>query len=145
MTRSFTASKSPQKSDQKSEKLILVIDDEDELLTHIEAVLSDANYVVICASTAEQGVQVVEEFKIHGAIIDVFMRGKGGLWAIEKIKGLRPDVPILAMSDDWQGMKASEVGFAAQSVGAIDVIEKPFDIDDLVQRVSSLVGQNVAI
>lgn len=121
-------------------KTVLVIDDELALREMIATVLMEENYTVITAGTAEEGIKFVQNIHIDCAILDIFMRGEGGLWALQQLQQSHKNTKLIAMSGGWKGMGPSEVTEAADRIGADATFEKPFDIDEIVKTVDELVG-----
>jgi CheY-like chemotaxis protein len=68
-------------------------------------------------------------------ITDIIMPEKEGIETIRQILNERPSAKIMAVSG---GGRHANMDFldAARKLGAIDVLEKPFEPDDLVNRVS---------
>ena len=66
------------------------------------------------------------------------MAGMGGLAGIEKLRELRSDIMIIAMSAGYSEMSAAEALEKAQEIGADAVLPKPFPIAELFLTVTRL-------
>ena len=118
-----------------SGKLILVVDDEEISLEMICAVLESNGYQVMKASNATKALEIVEEHKrtISAILMDLVMPVCDGFVAIRTIKGksvtrLIPIVALTASSDKESVIKAV-------TAGADDFLTKPFNPDELLERV----------
>lgn len=55
------------------------------------------------------------------------MPGHGGIWLIEELEREHAEAKIVAMSGGWHGMKSETALKAAEKVGSMVTINKPFD------------------
>lgn len=120
------------------QKIVLVVDDEEDMREVIEDSLEDTPLEIITAATAEAGAEAVENLVIDIAIIDVFMPGKGGLWLIGELKRQNPEAEIIVISGGWQGMEAGKTLKAAEATGPVHTLNKPFlpsELSDLVMGI----------
>ncbi|HUT79260.1 MAG TPA: response regulator [Polyangia bacterium] len=117
---------------------ILLADDEERLRTIVEMMLEELGAEVIVAG---DGTSALEAFRLHtggiGAVVlDLRMRGLGGVAVLERLRENDPTVPVLitsgAIPDDdvLERLLASGCGF----------IEKPFDLDGLAAALQAIIG-----
>ncbi|MDH3499761.1 MAG: response regulator [Acidimicrobiia bacterium] len=112
---------------------VLAIDDEPHNLTVIEAALAPYGYEIAVARDAKEGREVAHGRTPHLVLLDVMMPGESGIdvcrsWRQAAVLEYTPIVLVTALGADdhrTEGLLA----------GADDFIEKPFDIDALVDRV----------
>jgi two-component system response regulator PilR (NtrC family) len=110
---------------------ILVIDDEADIRETLDALLSSMGYEV---STAESGDVGVARAKAEGfdlAITDLRMPGLSGLETVAALRRIEPRPAVIVMS----GYVSDESALRAGEEGAVRVMSKPFDIDDLLDAV----------
>ncbi|MBE9545852.1 MAG: sigma-54-dependent Fis family transcriptional regulator, partial [Proteobacteria bacterium] len=106
---------------------ILVVDDEPSHRKMIEAVLSAEGYEVAQAEDGQAAISAVED-RFHDLIImDVRMPNVDGVEALQKIKQISPDIPVIIMT------AYASVGTAVEALksGAYDYLTKPLDIEEL--------------
>ena len=110
---------------------VLIIDDDKELCALIKrSVLSEDIEADFC-NTGKEGLQKLKEREYQLVILDVMMPGMDGLEEIRKESSL----PILMFTS--KNDSASKVrGLRA---GADDYLTKPFDMDELIARIVSLI------
>ncbi|MBL1143285.1 MAG: response regulator [Proteobacteria bacterium] len=120
-----------------SDNKILYVEDEEDIRTVARISLETVGgfIVKICAS-GKEALQVVEDFKPDLILLDVMMPDMDGpatLLEIRKIASLK-NVPAAFMTAKVQ---ANEIEHF-YSLGAVDVIPKPFDPMTLAERVGKL-------
>ena len=76
---------------------ILVVDDENEIADLVEIYLVSDGYNVKKASTAEDGLRILEEEDIHLVLLDIMMPGMDGITMCRKIRETS-NVPIIMLS-----------------------------------------------
>ena len=118
---------------------ILVVDDDEAVRSLLKRKLGKAGHEV---STAESGVaasQLLRESVFDLTITDIIMPDKDGLETIIELRGKNwPGMKIIAMSGGGIGLARDYLSVARQ-LGADATIAKPFDFDDLLNTISSLV------
>jgi len=78
--------------------LILCIDDNASQLRLLDEILGRQGFQVLQASTVETALETMREAPISLVISDHFLRGTSGTELAEKLKALKPTVPILLHS-----------------------------------------------
>lgn len=95
-------------------------------------VLTDEGYVVDVAVDGEDALACVKAARPDAILLDLMMPGMNGrqfLMALRNEPGYE-QVPVLIMT----AVHGLEVNLA--SIGASEVVEKPFDVDDLLNKVA---------
>ena len=80
---------------------ILVVDDDPTILSLIHEMLAQHGYTVLVAATAEEALrflQVSPEQWVHLAVLDIVMPVMDGFELAERLREIRPTIPILYMS-----------------------------------------------
>ena len=113
---------------------ILIIDDDKELCTLIKrSVISEDIEADFCI-TGKEGLKQLKEKTYQLVILDVMMPGMDGFETLEQIR-TESSLPILMFTS--KNDSASKVrGLRA---GADDYLTKPFDMDELIARIVSLI------
>ncbi|MGV4930145.1 response regulator [Streptomyces sp. BHT-5-2] len=105
---------------------ILIVDDMEENLVALEAVLGSLTPKVVRARSGEEALKAMlrEEFAV--VLIDVLMPGMNGFETAANIKGLdqTKDVPIILLTGASVDPNYAYRGY---TVGAADFLIKPFD------------------
>jgi CheY-like chemotaxis protein len=120
-------------------KLILVVDNDDQVRTVITKTLERHGYVVRQAVDGDEASRFLQEIVPHLIITDLIMPEKGGLELISEIGRDHPDTRIIAIS----GMTKADPEFnlnMASALGADYVLAKPFTAKELLAAVEKVFG-----
>jgi DNA-binding response OmpR family regulator len=114
---------------------ILVIDDQLLITFSVERKLTNQGYTVKAASNGLDGVKLFEQFNPDLVIVDYHMPKMNGVEVIEYIRNKRNSkIPILIMSGNTDEI-VKEKGF---QLGIADYLQKPVDLDELIEHVEKL-------
>jgi CheY-like chemotaxis protein len=105
---------------------ILLVDDNDESLVALEAVLRPLQQVLFKARSGQEAMKLMLRNDFAVVLLDVLMPGMDGFETAAHIKRLDQtrDVPIIFLTGTEPSSGAAFRGYA---VGAVDYITKPFD------------------
>jgi len=117
--------------EKTKKKLVLVVDDESRVLTFIEIDLKLRGYEVIITVSGEKALEIIKMKKPDIVLLDMIMPGIDGFQVLEKLRGFS-DLPVIAFSASPANQDP------AISAGANDFVHKPFDPDDMAQRIYKL-------
>jgi response regulator RpfG family c-di-GMP phosphodiesterase len=117
---------------------ILLVDDREENLIALEAILSSLDQGLVRARTGEQALKALLTDEYAVILLDIVMPGMDGFETARDIKRRRKtrDVPIIfltAVNSD------PDYAFRGYAAGAVDFIAKPFDPWVLRAKVSVFV------
>jgi two-component system KDP operon response regulator KdpE len=112
-------------------KLVLVVDDEPRVLTFIEIDLKLRGFDVITAISGENALNLVDSRKPDIMLLDMIMPGIDGFEVLNRLRAFT-DLPVIAFSASPGNQDP------AMLAGANDFIHKPFDSDDITQRITAL-------
>ena len=115
---------------------ILIVEDDDEVRDVLKTLLRDEGHEV---SEAADGNAALEEFlrdPTDLVVLDIVMPDKEGLETIIDLRRTHPNVKIFAMSGGGRTSPQDYLDMAKR-LGAIEVIAKPFSIDDFLRGVNA--------
>lgn len=115
---------------------ILIIEDNEDVRDLISTVLQDAGHTTHVATDGAAGVRAFTATHPDLVITDVIMPEADGLEAIRRIRSLDPAARIIAMSGGAL-IRQDYYLRVAKPLGAMEVLPKPFEIDDLVRLVEA--------
>lgn len=114
-------------------KQILIIDDEVSIQESLSGILEDEGFTPICASSAELGLEILEEKSIDLILLDIWLGDNmDGLTALEKIKKSY-SLPVIMIS----GHGTIETAVQATRKGAFDFVEKPLSYDKIILAITN--------
>ncbi len=106
---------------------VLVADDERGICdAFAEFLIADGHTPVICAN-GKEAVDAVREQIPDVAFVDVQMPGGGGLEALQCIREIAPDLPVLVMT----AYGTLDTARKAIELGAFDYLGKPLELDQI--------------
>ena len=117
---------------------ILVIDDEEIMREILETLLTREGYQVRLASTAAEGLELARSMPFDAAIVDVMMPGMDGVTALDEIRKIDDDLPVLMIT----AYASVENAIAAMKRGAFDYISKPFKNDEVLVVLRNALAQH---
>ncbi len=122
-----------------AKKSIMIVDDEENIVELVKAILENEGYSVITASYGKECLEKLKTAKPDLLLLDMMMPGMSGREVCEKIradprtKNLK--VAFLTVA------KFSEAGKGVlEKMSVLDYINKPFDNSDLTRRVKKMLG-----
>jgi len=111
---------------------ILILDDEQNYLLVLDAILSDAGYKVTPLSDPEMGLAFLEESEVDVVVTDMKMPKLTGKDVLDHVKKHYPYIPVLIMT----AFGSIEAAVEAMRTGAFDYITKPFSNEELLLSLS---------
>jgi len=117
---------------------VLIVDDERDFLDIMAERLGARNMEVSTATSAEDALEMVMTESYDAVIMDLMMPEMDGFKALKRFKMTRPDLPIILLTANVPKEKCIE----AITIGAMDVIEKPADLNLLTQKIEEAKARN---
>ncbi len=113
---------------------LLIVDDSDALLEVMTNILERNGYVVRTLSRAKDVYKAIDEFKPDLLILDIFLAGEDGREICKELrkKAETKDLCVLVFSASPKNLENY------QEYDANDVIEKPFDISLLMEKIEKV-------
>ena len=117
---------------------VLVADDDRTIRTVLTQALTRAGCKVRATSNTTTLWRWIEEGEGDAVISDVMMPDGNGLDLLPAIRRKRPDLPVIVIS----AQNTVVTAIRATDAGAFDYIPKPFDLRDLLSKVSKALAQS---
>jgi DNA-binding NtrC family response regulator len=114
---------------------ILIVDDEQSVLDITRAILEKYQHTALCAKNADEAISLIEKEKPDAALVDIILKGRGGLDLLMEIHESWPDMPVLVMSGKIDAGKAHFSALASR-FGAGTVLPKPFTATELIESIN---------
>jgi DNA-binding response OmpR family regulator len=119
-----------------SEK-VLIIDDEKDFLDIIAERIRARGMDVSTVTSVDVALNMIEEESFDVVIMDFMIPGMNGFQTLKAIKVKKPEVQIILLT----GYVPEEKRIEAKALGALDVLEKPPDLKDLIAKIRSVKAQ----
>ena len=119
----------------EEEKLRILITDDSRLLRKkLREELERLDCEVIEAVNGKEAITLVLEQELDGVILDIVMPIVGGIEALEFIREVAPDVPVVMLSSMGTPQKLMK----CLKMGAVDFIHKPYTREQIIHTVERL-------
>lgn len=115
---------------------VLVVDDEELILTLLDQVLDAAGYHVRTAQSATRALELMEEEPANLVVSDIRMPGMDGLALSLQLRREYPDTRIILIT----GYLSDHSRGSAEEIGVDDILKKPFKSADFLQAVARVAG-----
>lgn len=116
---------------------ILVVDDDDQVLALLKAVLEHEGYAVDTVSDGTQAVAVFDP-AVHALVVtDIVMPEKEGIETIMELRAVRSDLPVIAISGGGR-IGADDYLAWVRRCGVPHTFTKPVPRQDLLDAVAEL-------
>jgi len=114
---------------EKGRERILLIDDEESILTSLQRVLKLAGYRVTAVKDSTEGLRLFEKepHEYDLVVTDLTMPKMTGIELAEKIRGIRPGMPVILSTGYNDAISEDE----ANSLGVRELLLKPTDSREL--------------
>jgi PAS domain S-box-containing protein len=121
---------------------ILVAEDNEMVRNLVKLVLEQAGYQVLAAEDGQEAVSLFERHaqNIHLLFLDVVMPNLGGQEALERIRKIRPSIPVLFASG--YNEDAIHTDFVLKD--GFHFVQKPYQVKDLLQKVRTALDLRVS-
>jgi two-component system OmpR family response regulator len=113
---------------------VLVVDDEATLTDLLSMALRYEGWQVRSAANGMSAVRVAKEFEPDAVVLDIMLPDLDGLEVLRRLRGVRPDVPVLFLT----ARDAVEDRVAGLTAGGDDYVTKPFSLEEVVARLRAL-------
>tara|TARA_B100000575_G_scaffold161521_1_gene129070 strand:+ start:383 stop:1060 length:678 start_codon:yes stop_codon:yes gene_type:complete len=119
---------------------ILVVDDDDGIRSLVKKFLSENNFLVSTAESAENASKKIKLIKFDLIILDIMMPGKSGLEFIKDNKRYL-NTPIILLTAKGEPSERIE----GLEIGADDYLPKPFEPKELILRIQNILNKTKKI
>jgi len=112
---------------------VLVVDDEERILSFLSSKLKVSGYEVIIASNGVDALEQVQAQEPDLIVLDIMMPRMDGFETLKELRSFS-SVPVIVLSA--KGSNAEKV--KGLDLGADDYLSKPFSPDELVARIEAV-------
>ena len=122
------------------DKTILLVDDEPDILKMLEVRLKKSGYNIIMAPTGEECLQKAEKEHPDLVLLDILLPGISGFEVARqlKAKASTKDIPVIIVT----ALIGKDVENKGLERGADYFISKPFDPEELLAKIKTILGKD---
>ncbi len=120
-------------------KRILLVDDDGDILTSLQAAFEPTGAILETASNGNKAVELAEKNEPDLVILDMMLPGRSGFLVLEKIKAKKPrnSKPFVIMITGNQGGRHK---MFAETLGVNEYFNKPVKLDRLIASAERLLA-----
>ncbi len=112
---------------------ILLVDDEQEFTSVLSERMETRGLKVDTAASGKEALEKVDEESYDAIIVDLMMPGMDGIETLKRMLKKNPDMQIILLT----GQATLEKGIEAVKLGAADFLEKPADLQQLMEKIKN--------
>lgn len=112
---------------------VILVDDEEEFIDLMSQRLETRGLKVVAVTSGEKAVAMAHDQKFDVAVVDLAMPGIDGIETLKQIKARRPDMEVIMLT----GHATVQSGIEAMKHGASDFLEKPVDLNVLMEKIQA--------
>lgn len=120
---------------------VLVVDDEEAILSALTKFLTTKGYDVSTAASGEEALDVLKRLKIAALVLDVRMPGLSGIDLVPKVLEIEPNAAILMLTAVNDATTAS----LCMQRGAMEYLTKPIDLEELHKAIQRALKRRDAL
>ncbi len=134
-------SSAPPPSGASAARSILLIDDEPAVRLVTGRMLGELGHQVVTADSGQRGLELLEERPdaIDLVVLDLTMPEQSGAQTLEKLRGLRANIPVVITS----GFHAGDASLLLQMPNVVGFLDKPHTMTNLEMLLASI-GQHTS-
>lgn len=120
-----------------SKKMVLIIDDEDNIRSGLMLSLKSEGFDVQGAASGVEALDKINLFLPDLIVSDIKMPGLNGLELLEQVKIKHPNIPVIMLT----GHAGLDDAVTAMKLGAYDFLTKPVHLDKLILLIQRAIAQ----
>jgi len=114
-----------------SSERVLIVDDENEFSQVMAERMKTRGLSVETAQSGKDGIKKARKEAFDAIVLDLIMPEMDGIETLKVLLKENPDLQIILLT----GQATVAKGVEAIQLGAMDFLEKPVDIDELIKRI----------
>ncbi|PIE72898.1 MAG: UDP-3-O-[3-hydroxymyristoyl] N-acetylglucosamine deacetylase [Deltaproteobacteria bacterium] len=116
---------------------ICIVDDQPQIGKTISSILNDEGYSTMAFEDAESFWHKLDTLEPALVLLDIWLPGVDGMEVLKRLRKRFPKLPVIMMS----GHAGIETAVKSIQEGAHDFMEKPLDLEVLLNKVQSAISQ----
>lgn len=121
-------------------KKLLVVDDEEVIRMILSEMFEDNGYTVVLAADGGEAYEIFNKSEVDFVISDIKMPNVDGIELLGKIRNTHPQRPPVLLITGYANITRENV----INRGALNLIYKPFDLEELLSSVNNYFFQSEA-
>ncbi len=114
-----------------SDEKVLLVDDEQDFVDALSTRMESRGLSVESAGSGPEALEKIAQKRFDAVILDMVMPGMDGMETLKKMLEKNPELQVILLT----GHATVEKGVQAVKLGAVDFLEKPAKIEDLMEKI----------
>ena len=110
---------------------VLLVDDEKDFVEILAERMMARGLNVDTAGSGSEGIKKARKKGFDAIVLDMAMPGMDGIATLKELLKMNPDLQVILLT----GRATMEKSFEAAKLGAMEFLEKPADIDVLIEKI----------
>jgi len=111
-------------------KRVLVVDDDPDIRELLFTALEDEGFECVPAANGQEALAAMRTFHPDVIVLDLMMPVMDGWQFVKELRAREEDIPLVLLS------AARDLKVHAKTLAAAEVIEKPFDLSELLPKIA---------
>ncbi len=124
-----------------SNERVLLVDDEEDFTSILSKRLKNRGIDVLTASSGKIALEMAREHSFDAIVLDMQMPEMDGIETLNRLMEIDPDHRVIILT----GYGTVHKGIEAMKSGAMDFLEKPADIKELMDKISEAAQKRMVI
>lgn len=120
---------------------VLLVDDEGDFLETLAERMRNRGMDVTTSMSAAEAILKTEAIDYDAIVLDLQMPGMDGIQALRVLREKRPDLQVILLT----GHATVKKGIEAMKLGAMDLLEKPADINELTDKIEKAKARKMVL
>jgi len=120
---------------------VLLVDDEVEFVDALAERMRARGLTADTANDGQQAIARASQARYDAVILDLAMPGMDGLQTLQRLRADNPNLQIILLT----GQGTVQTAVEATKLGAMDFLEKPADIDELLGKIRQARATRLAL
>lgn len=120
---------------------ILLVDDEKDFVEALAERMRTRGMEVFTATSAAEALAQTDQESFDAIVLDLAMPEMDGLEALKRFKEKNPELQVILLT----GRATVEKGVQAMKLGALDLLEKPADIETLSRKIKDASARKMVL
>jgi DNA-binding NtrC family response regulator len=116
---------------------VLLVDDEVEFTEALSERMEARGLEVETVDSGEAALDAAKAKDFYAVILDLSMPGMDGIETLKRLRKHNPDLQIIVLT----GRATVQKGIEAMKLGALDFLEKPADIKQIMEKIEQAKGK----
>ena len=120
---------------------VLLVDDEQDFVETLAERMQVRGYTVETAGDGEQAIAKATGGDFDAVFLDLAMPGLDGIETLKRLKAIDPELQVILLT----GQATVRKGIEAMKLGALDLLEKPADIKQLMAKIEEATNNKASL